>query len=501
MDPRTTIRIGTRPCYSCAVVRGSLVVVVLAASVVACASIAGLQDPDPVVAIDPTVDGGPSDTDGGGDVDNIEVTPAEIDFGEIPCGTESGNVPTFLVRNKGTKPVHYTVQVPDGSAFEVRGPAPFTGDLAPGATATLSAVVKPTILGDNSTAITISTANAVEQITLKAKGSGGKLEIVPSIADFGQVRYQNDSTLDIAFKNTGTGMISVNSIDGANADFDLTWTKPLPLLPNEQQNVTVKLKAGTVDTMASTMLVPHVDGALCGSVPNVPVKGARVSQDVTISPADFGKVFCNSAPSLQKDVVISNYTLNMLTYATSLRAMASSKFNIVNAGPGTIAAGNTTTPTTAKITLSMKAVGATLAPISEVLDINTSGVAMPSGGARTAAVTADVRGIVLTVNPTSANFYRSEIKNYSFTNTGNETFTTFVTYARDPGSTQHNAWGISAPASVGPGATAGGQIQFSPSYCGNYAGQFTFSDTAGTPICNGVPGTHVAGSTFNNCYQ
>lgn len=471
----------------------ALAVASLTVGAAACAQIVGLEEPDLAPAAAVGEEPAPDAT-----ADDIEVTPPAIDFGPVTCGAEPTNVPPIVIRNKGTTTPRYSVQIPEGSAFELRGP--LTGEIAPGAVVTIGVAARPNVPGDNATDVIVSVGSTLAQIALKAFGEGGRLEITPSVADLGAVRRENGGSLEVAFTNTGTKPLALVGLDSTSPEFDATWAgepAPLALAPGAPQNVTAKLAIGDDSAPLTAELTPRLDGAYCGKPPILPVKGQRVNLDVTISRVDFGNHYCNTTPTLQQDVVISNYTPSTLSYTAALRSGASSAFTIVSGATGTLAAGTSQTPTTKAVRLGLKPVGAKLGAITEDVDITVNGVPAPSGGVRTVTASASVRGIVLTVNPSSATgFTRYQKRTIGFTNSGNEPLSLGSSFSRTAGTVQKPAWVFSWPGSLGAGATRSGSLEFRPDYYdrGTYAGTFTFRSMSAVPICNGTPTLAVQGT-------
>lgn len=435
--------------------------------------------------------------DDAGAAEDIEITPEAIDVGTVTCGMAPANVPAIVIKNRGKKTTKYTVQAPEGSPFELKGA--LTGDLAPDSLVTIAVTAKPAVPGPNTTEITVSAGARLSQIKVTAVGEGGRLAISPSSANLGEVRRENGGTIDVALSNTGTKAVTLTKVDSTLADFSATWegapTTGLVIPPNETKPVTVKLSSGTNLQALSAVLMLTVDGAYCGVVPTLPVQGQRVNQDVTISPADFGRLACNSTPTLQRDVTITNYSANALTYTAALQNGATSQFSIVSGATGALAPGSTT-PTVAAVKLSMKTIGTTLGPLNEVVDIAITGIPAPSGGARTAAATANVRGVVLTITPNnSTGFVNTETRNFTFANTGNEAYAYSAYFIRDSGTSNYAAWLASNFGSVAAGATRAATVTFNPTYCGNgtYAGTWTFENANGIAFCHPKPTLHVQG--------
>lgn len=474
--------------------RKPLVTLALAAGLVmACGELAGLHDPDSAAGTAP--DGGAITSPEG--KDDIAIEPTAIDIGPVACGPASADVKNIVLRNRGATTPKYSAQVAEGSGFELQGAR--EGQLGKDATVTIGVIAKPNVAGEIEGEVNVTAGTVVTVVPVKALGEGAHLEIAPSTANLGAVRRENGGMLDVALTNTGNEPATVTKVDSSMADFSATWEgSPAPLLidPGATKTMTVKLKEGVDSEVLKGMLTFGIDGAYCGDAPSLPVEGQRVNQEVTISPADFGNQFCTTTPALQRDVVISNYTSSTLAYTAALKSGPASLFGIVSGASDTIPPGTSTVPTTKVVKLGMKKVPGTLGPVSEVVDIEVTGIAPPSGGPRTAAATANIRGIVLALSQTSmTGFQYDESRSITMTNTGNENWTVGSVFIRENGTTQQSAW-ASSFGSVNAGTARGSTIRFSPSYYGNYAGSWTFTSPNGIPFCNGTPTLRVQGAVY-----
>jgi hypothetical protein len=164
----------------------------------------------------------------------------------------------------------------------------------------------------------------------------------------------------------------------------------------------------------------------------------------------------------------------------------------------TIPPGTSATPTTKAVKLSMKQVPTTLGPVNEVVDIEISGISPPSGGPRTAAATANIRGVVLTITPNNmTGFSNDQTRNVTFRNSGNENWAYGSYFIREPGTTNYGAWDAFNFGGVSAGSSRSASVRFNPQYCGTYAGSWTFTTPNGVPFCNGTPKLRVQGRVCN----
>jgi hypothetical protein len=461
----------------------------------ACGEIAGLRDPD--VAAGGAPEGGLVPSPDG--QDDVLIEPSAIDIGSVACGTASGDVKNIVIKNRGGTTPKYSVKVAEGSGFELQGPA--EGQLGKDATVTVGVVARPNLPGELTGEISVTAGTVTSQIAVKAMAQGARFEVAPSIANIGAVRRENGGSLDVALTNTGNQAATITKVDSSLPDFSATWEghpAPLSIDAGATKTIKVTLGGGNDSAVLQAMLTFGVDGVVCGGAPLLPVEGQRVNQDVTISPADFGKQFCTTTPTLQRDVVISNYTSSTLAYTASLKSGAASLFNVVSGAADTIPPGSSSTPTTKAVKLSMKTIPGSVGPVNEVVDIEISGIAAPSGGPRTAAATADIRGVILTITPSEmTGFGNDQSRGVTFTNSGNENWTFGSYFIRESGTTNYGAWDAFNFGSVNASSVRASTVRFNPTYCGYYAGSWTFTTPNGVPFCNGNRTLRVQGSACN----
>lgn len=441
---------------------------------------------------------GEAPSEDGGAIDpsavSIAVTPTDLDFGAIECGSES---PAKLVsiQNTGQVPASYDLVVPAGSPFTIVGP--LTGTLPPMAAVTLQVSAKLEGSGNAATELVVTAGNSVQPVRLKAAGRGPALEITPALVDFGDVRMQSGSApVDVEVTNRGTAPAVISSFE-ASADFAAALpAMPASIPPGAKSMVAVTMKPGSESAPLQAVLRPLLTQKLCGPTPSIAVKGRRVNSNVTVSGADFGKQQCTQTSS--KSVVVTNYSPSALTFTASLKT--GSAFTLVSGATGTIpAAPSSTTPTTGTIVLKPKPFGATLGTIAESLAIDVSGIAPPEGGLRSVPITVDVRGIILSIMPSSlGNFVSTgsttDTKSFTVKNNGNENAVLDWTLQRTIGGV---AWTSTPPVSISAGATGSGTVGFRPTGNGPHEAKITpalnvfFSTSV---ICPAVPALTVQGT-------
>ena len=398
---------------------------------------------------------------------NIEITPAALDFGEVACGAES---PAKLIQihNSGGAPAPYKAAIAAGTAFRIEGAQ--EGMILPKETITLSVFAKPGTAGDNVTDLFVTAGEALQPIHTTAKGTGPTFDLLQSTISFGDVRKQNGSApVDLEVKNTGTAAISVSAFTISDPAFVVEWAgKPgaFNVPPRSSGHLSVTLQgSGTVpDPATLTATIKPNQAKFCGPSPILTVTGRRVTSDVTLSTADWGKQSCLSTPN-GKDIVITNYANAVLNYTVELPAP--SAFRIVNSGPLLVAAAPTeTTPQTATIRVAPNKLPGTapLPDIKELLGVMlTSSTQQGIAGRRDVALHVNVRGVIVNINPATLTFTSTgaatDTRPFTVENTGNEG--AFLNWDfRRTSAGGATSWAYNGPGSVGGPGTANGTVDF-----------------------------------------
>jgi hypothetical protein len=394
---------------------------------------------------------------------SIEVAPSILDYGEVPCGVEPA-AKLIAIHNKGSGPSAYKVQISEGTSFRVDGAR--EGVLLPGATAALSVFVTPRSGGESSTDLFVSAGNVLQAVHARVKGTGARFELVDSSVSFGDVRKENGALpVEVEVRNPGTAPVSVSTLLVSDAAFAVQWAAmpaALTVAPGGSSRFSVTMVSAAVDDAAPlTATVKPKETSFCGAVPTLTLTGRRVTSDVTVSPADWGKQGCSTTPSA-RNIVITNYATAVVTY--SLAPAAMSAFTILDEGPLVIAAGTPTAPATATLKVAPKTLPTTapLPDIKELLKVQLASSAPGVSGSRAVPLHVEVRGAIVTINPPSLSFNSTGVvdrRSFTVANAGNESVYFNWAFARTPPS-GGSPWAFSTPGSVAAGATANGSVDF-----------------------------------------
>jgi hypothetical protein len=429
--------------------------------VAGCARLADLGAGSDTAAVSPNTEpGSEGRTDG-----NIEITPATLDFGAVPCGTE-GESRLITIHNKGGLPVPYKAQVPAGSSFRIDGE--LEGTLAPKGRVTLDVFVNPRTAGENSADLFVTAGAALQPIRATAKGSGPTIEIAQSTIAFGDVRKENGGApVDVAVKNSGTEALSISTFISSHAAFEVVWPgKPVAFTvpPNGTTNFKVVLVSAASDDSAplSATIKPSTT-KFCGAPPLLTVTGRRFTSEVTLSPVDFGRQACNTTPGA-RNIVVTNYANKPVNF--SLTPATNTAFTFDPPVGGVVALAPTSgQPQSANIKVTPKLLGNTapLLDIKELLGVTLTSEAPNVSGRRDVPLHVETRGAILTITPVAlaftSNGTTTDTKTFNVANTGNESIFLTWTFAR-PSGNGAGAWAYSPPGNVNAGGANDGSVDF-----------------------------------------
>ncbi|MFZ5479964.1 MAG: choice-of-anchor D domain-containing protein [Myxococcota bacterium] len=180
----------------------------------------------------------------GADGPAIEVTPREIDFGELGEGEEK--VETFTVTNVGAE--ESVLEVSDisfagdpGGFTIVTPPDDLDFDLPAGATKDIEVMFTPFGVEEYAEVVVTSNDEEHERLTVTLLGAGlvPELEITPDPLDFGTVYLGCDKPETVTLTNVGTDVLTVTAIGEAGDGFTLASAPNLPfdLRPGDAQTV------------------------------------------------------------------------------------------------------------------------------------------------------------------------------------------------------------------------------------------------------------------------
>ncbi len=420
-------------------------ITVLAFSLFACAQIAGLEEPIdmPVPAPErgvPARDTSPRPTDAKGGLDGDEkkntddgdsgdlgVAQPSLDFQTVGCGVAQGKNLTLI--NKGDKPIPYEVVMPESFAPDEKPVFTVidrqTGTIPAKSHVTVEIAALPRIAGQVKGNVVVTSGAKYVTVPVGVVGVGATLEWASSTADIGETRTDTDGITKVKLKNVGTGTAKIDSFSGMTADFKATGpVMPLEIPVDGEAEITFTLTKGSMAGMLlSTNIKPNASG-LCTAAPAIAVSGRRISSDVIVSGADWGKRDCYTNPTDTRSILIKNYFNKEVTWTVPTPGT----FTLANGvTTGTVPAAVGTTPGTVNIPYKPPALQGPV-PVTESVKVNITGEGLgaPGAGDHDVALKVDVRGALVELVPVDASLSfkaaqgGSDSEAYQIKNTGNE---------------------------------------------------------------------------------
>lgn len=408
----------------------------LFASVAACAAIAGVETDAPKVAegVAPPTPPPPPDTDGVRSSEAFEIEPKGEDglvFGGVNCGDKG--VQAVLVKNLKDTPLPFSASLPEGtSAKLVDGPNDVTelqGTIAPKSVKSLTVRVAPTTAGDEVIPLAVTVDTALARIPIRLTGLGAVLRVTPSVADFGQVRYQTGGSIPVQVTNTGNAhatITGISTLNTADDGFDVT-PKTADLAPNAPGiTLTASLAPSGAASAKKTREVTLVTSTpVCEAAAKLKLEGERITTDITVSPAtlDWGRKGCGEGTDTRA-ITIENFDQQQAA-SWSVTLSPTTRFEVAGGvTSGSIPAVNGGGPQRVSVQFKPKVYGTPLGRHTEDATVTVTGRTGPSP--RTVRLAFDVRGVIYEVTPKLMDTFSrrvgepAQVRSARIVNRGNE---------------------------------------------------------------------------------
>ncbi len=148
-------------------------------------------------------------------VAEIDVTPTDIDFGNILVG--NSDTAEVQIENTGTLTLNVDAPVISGDtdAFAVDGDTAGPFSLEPGESTSVIVSFTPPQTGEaNATLAIISNANETPEVTVELRGEGiaALIDVQPSSLDFDPQVIGQSQTLSIEVTNDGTAILDLTNV-------------------------------------------------------------------------------------------------------------------------------------------------------------------------------------------------------------------------------------------------------------------------------------------------
>lgn len=274
----------------------------------------------------------------------IEVSKAELDFGDVTVGSEDTS--TITISNTSEAPLNINDIYISGSQYFSQT-NDCIGTLTGGNTCTINIKFNPDAEGLQSAYLIIESDDPDESgITIVLSGNGvvvspgiepPDIDVSPSSIDFGNVLIGSSATQTVIISNRGREALTINNIsisaEGGYAALSFSQSNDCPqnIIPGSGCNINVLFSPITGGSLSATLIISSNDPD--ESVLNIPLSGYGIWQveppvpDIEVSPSsiDFGTVILGTPSS--KMLFISNTGNHFLNVTTSLTG--SSDFSIL----------------------------------------------------------------------------------------------------------------------------------------------------------------------------
>jgi len=187
----------------------------------------------------------------------LSATPASVSFGNVVVGSDTTQ--TIRLQNIGTSQVTISSITPSVSSIAISG-VTLPVNLAPGASATLTAAYKPTAAGSVAGKITV-TSNAVGSPTivdLSATAAAASVQLTPSASSlsFGSVTLGSSGASQVTVKSTGNTNASISKVAITGTGFVLASSAASVILdPSQTESYTVNFDPKATGSVSGTLTI------------------------------------------------------------------------------------------------------------------------------------------------------------------------------------------------------------------------------------------------------
>ncbi len=404
---------------------------------------------------------------------DLTVTPASVSFGDVKVGSESTQ--TVRLTNSGSSSMAISAVSASGTGISVSGLS-FPVTLAAGASASLSAMFKPTAAGNDSGTLTIASnaANSPDAIGWSGTATTSstlQLTASPASENFGTVSIGSSGSATVQLKNTGTASVKISAIAASGSGFTLSsLSLPLTLAANQAATLTAGFKPTTSGQFSGHITVTS-DATDSPTLVSLSGTGASAGLTATPSSVSFGTV--PTGTTTTQTVRLSNSGESELTISSVTATGTGLSFTGL-ATPMNIAAGQN-----ANLTVALKLSSAGAA--SGAIKIVSNAPGSPTQIAWSAAAQASV--VTLTSNPASLSFGNitvgtTDTLQTTIKNSGNSNANISKISVSGTGFTLS---GSGTAATLDPGQSLTVSVSFDPKATGSDSGKLTITSNASNP--------------------
>ena len=415
------------------------------------------------------------------------ANPGSFAFGNVVVGSTSSQ--TITLSNSGNASVTISQASLSGAGFAISGLAT-PNTIAAGQNTTFTAQYIPTVTGNASGTITITSNASNPSLTIPLTGIGtqGRLSASPASINFGSLVTGASASVAVTLTNTGTASVVVSSGSVSGAGFSISGlAAPVTLNAGAGTSFTAKFAPTTVGNASGSI-------SIASNAPNSPltialsgIATAPPQPLLTINPSSVNFNNVNVGSTGTATITLSNpgNANTVISQATA----SGTGFSLSGlALPATIAAGGSTS-FTAKFSPTAKG------SASGNISIRSNAPGSP------ATITLSGAGVQaqLTANPSSASFGsvitgNSNSQPITLTNGGNASLT--ITQANVTGAS-FSTTGLPLPNTIAAGGSTTFNVMFAPTTAGSVSGSVSLvSDAPGSPLAIALSGTGAASTTL-----
>lgn len=419
---------------------------------------------------------------------SLTANPSSVIFGNVTLGNNKSVA--VSVTNSGGSNVTISNATVTGNGFTFNGPTlPVT--LNAGQSATFNAVFTPTVAGNSSGNLTVTSDASNPTLTIPLSGTAvtqGQITPNPTSLSFGNVGIGGSKSLTETLTNSGGSSLTISAAAATGTGFTMSGLA-LPLTLTAGQSTTFSVQfapagAGAASgnvTVTSNGSNPTLNIALTGTG----VTAGTLSANPTSLP--FGNVQVGSNTSLSETLTNtggSNVTISQAN-------VTGTGFSVTG-----LTLPVTLTPTQA-VTFSVKfaptATGAVTGNVAIVSDASNSplNVALTGTGVTQGQITP---------NPTSQSFGSvvvgsSKSLTETLTNSGGSSLTISAATATGTG---YSITGLTLPLTLTAGQSSTFAVKFTPTAAGAVTGNVAITSNGSNPNLNiALSGTGVAAGTLS----
>jgi Abnormal spindle-like microcephaly-assoc'd, ASPM-SPD-2-Hydin/Protein of unknown function (DUF1573) len=419
---------------------------------------------------------------------NLTVTPASVSFGDVKVGSESTQ--TVRLTNAGSSSMAISAVSASGTGISLSGPS-FPVTLAAGASTSLNAMFKPTVAGNASGTLMISSdaANSPDAIGWSGTATDSstlQLTASPASENFGTVSVGSSGSATVQLKNTGTASVNISAIAMSGSGFTLSSVNlPMTLAANQAATLTAGFKPTTSGQFSGHITVTS-NATDSPTLVSLSGTGASAALSATPSSISFGTV--PTGTSTTQTIRLSNLGESPLTIS-SVTASGSGLSLTGLTTPMNIAVGQNANLTVA---LRLSSAGAASGEIT----ITSNAPGPPTQIAWSATAQASV--VALASNPASLSFGNvsvgtTDTLQTTIKNIGNSNANISMISVSGTGFTLN---GSGSAATLGPGQSLTLSVSFDPQAAASDSGQLTIASNASNPqLAVALAGSGVTKST------